>query len=117
MYNTIQVAKLIVTYIFKHNVSVPLRRVHKGRNDHITFRTCKLISLLEVEDELQALPVSIIIIPKVKCPAHVFEYRPIILCNVLYKIFFESLSKQVKKVSAICHYRTPINFCKKPSYN
>jgi len=58
--NTIQVAKLIVTYIFKLNVSVPLRRVHKRREDYISFEICMLISLLEVEDELQALQVSII---------------------------------------------------------
>ena len=60
VYNTIQVAKLIVTYIYKHNVSVPLRKVHKRRNDYISFNICMLISLLEVEDELQALQMSII---------------------------------------------------------
>ena len=60
VYNTVQVAKLIVTYIFKHNVSVPLRRVHKRREDYISFEICMLISLLEVGDKLQALQVSII---------------------------------------------------------
>lgn len=60
VYNTIEVAKLIVTYIYRHNVSVPLRRVHKRKNDYISFNICLLISLLEVEDELQALQVSII---------------------------------------------------------
>ena len=39
---------------------MPLRRVHKRREDYISFEICMLISLLEVGDKLQALQVSII---------------------------------------------------------
>jgi translation initiation factor 2 alpha subunit (eIF-2alpha) len=62
MYNTIEVAKLIVIYIYKHKVNMSLRRVHKKKKKKkfIASHFFMLISLLEVESELQALDISIL---------------------------------------------------------
>jgi hypothetical protein len=59
VHNTLTVAKWIVAYIFKHKVNVSLRRVHKMKSD-VASLFFTLISLLEVESELQALQVSIV---------------------------------------------------------
>ena len=40
----------------------------------------------------------ITLIPKTKNLEHVTEYRPISLCNVLYKIFSKILENRLKKV-------------------
>jgi hypothetical protein len=46
-------------YIYKHKVSVAIRRVHK-KDDLLASDFLMLKSLLQVESELQALQVSII---------------------------------------------------------
>jgi hypothetical protein len=56
--NITRVAKLIVLYIYKYRVKNVLRRVYK-KYDHFASEIFMLISLLEVESELQTLKVSI----------------------------------------------------------
>jgi hypothetical protein len=59
VHNTLEVANWIVSYILKYKVNVTLRRVHKTKSD-VASRFFNLISLLEVESELQAFQVSIV---------------------------------------------------------
>jgi hypothetical protein len=56
--NIIEVAKLIVLYIYKYKVKNVLRGVYK-KDDYFASKVFKLISLIEVESELQTLKVSI----------------------------------------------------------
>ena len=40
----------------------------------------------------------ITLIPKINSPKHVHQYRPISLCNMLYKIFSKVLANCLKKI-------------------
>ncbi|KAL5546661.1 hypothetical protein UlMin_006348 [Ulmus minor] len=40
----------------------------------------------------------ITLLPKVKCPTHITEFRPISLCNVLYKIISKMLATRMRSV-------------------
>ncbi|KAL5574815.1 hypothetical protein UlMin_016514 [Ulmus minor] len=40
----------------------------------------------------------ITLLPKVKCPTHIIEFRPISLCNVLYKIISKMLATRMRSV-------------------
>lgn len=39
-----------------------------------------------------------ILIPKKECPQRVSDYRPISICNVIYKVISKILSKRLKPI-------------------
>ncbi|KAM2405355.1 hypothetical protein ACFXTH_032590 [Malus domestica] len=41
---------------------------------------------------------NLVLIPKVKCLKNMTQYRPIALCNVIYKIIAKVLTNRLKKV-------------------
>jgi len=41
---------------------------------------------------------NVVLIPKTKQPVHISEFRPISLCNVVYKIITKVISIQLKKI-------------------
>ena len=60
VYNTLKVAEWIVLYIYKNKVNVSLRRVQRKKHFMVVSHFFRLMSLLEVESELQGLQVSIV---------------------------------------------------------
>ena len=48
----------------------------------------------------------ITLIPKVKSPKYISEYRPISLSNVLYRILVKVLANRFKKDNASAYFRT-----------
>ena len=50
--------------------------------------------------------IFITLIPKTKNLESVTEFRPISLCNVLYKFFFKSISKQIEESVTPYHFQT-----------
>lgn len=41
---------------------------------------------------------NLVLIPKVKCPKNMTQYRLIALCNIIYKILAKVLTNKLKKV-------------------
>ena len=41
---------------------------------------------------------KIVLVPKIKDPMHVIDYRPISLCNVVYKLTSKTLTNRFKKI-------------------
>lgn len=56
------------------------------------------------------------LIPQVKCLEHVSEYRPISICNVLYKIMSKTIANKFKKVLSAIISSTQSVFLPKTDY-
>lgn len=56
------------------------------------------LSFLEREMEKPTNFTHISLIPKVKAPMNVSNYRPISLCNIMYKIIAKTLANKMKNV-------------------
>jgi hypothetical protein len=73
---------------YQHSWDLVLLEVGKAMLDFVNFGIfdCSLNTT------------HIVIIPKIKTPRHVMDYRPINLCNVLYKLMAKMLANRMKQV-------------------
>ncbi|XP_048491592.1 uncharacterized protein LOC125492895 [Beta vulgaris subsp. vulgaris] len=76
------------SYFFKHSWEIVGSEVIEAVKDF--FHSCKLLKAINVT--------SITLIPKVKSPSHVSEFRPISCCSVLYKCITKLVCTKLKLV-------------------
>jgi len=75
-------------HFFQHNWDIC--------GDDITMMVLKVLNGDEMPTEINST--FIVLIPKVKNPVSLYQFRPISLCNVVYKIISKALANRLKRI-------------------
>ena len=65
-------------------------------SDDVTYAVLDCLNNCYIPHDLNHTFVALI--PKVKSPEFIYEFRPISLCNVIYKLMSKVLANHLKKV-------------------